>query len=206
MKEQRESIISKPETALKKQAKADIGELLMFDYKVHFDIYCKDERLDLKLSFDMPTGYGSAYGTFDPVTRTVFINSKLLCEAPDHEKAFFLFHELRHASQYLRPERFGEEIVKSLPYTIMYDGTCCKLVDGEYFECKLDGGEEVFTDLYLGQPYEVDANTFAYEQVKKVCGDSDELRELYEFWMPRHPVPAERYDAVFSMIDEKIKS
>ena len=60
--------------------------------------------------------------------------------------------------------------------------------------------------LYLGQPYEVDANTFAYEQVRKVYGDSEDLRELYEFWTPRHPVPAEQYDVIFSMIDDKTKS
>lgn len=178
----------------------------MFDYKKHFDIYCIDEQLDLKLSFDMPTGYEAANGTFDAVTRTVFINEKLLREAPDYEKAFFLFHELRHASQHLCPERFSEEIIKSLPYTIMFDGTCYKLVDGEYLECKLDGGEDAFTDLYLGQLYEVDANTFAYEQVKKAYGDSEDLRELYGFWIPRHPVPAEQYDIIFSMIDEKTQS
>ena len=105
----------------------------------------------------------------------LFINAEILSEAPDYEKAFYLFHELRHASQYLCPEQFGEEIIKSLPYTIMYDGTCYKLIDGEYLECKLDGGEDIFTDLYLGQPYEVDANISAYEQVKKIYGDSDEL-------------------------------
>ena len=178
----------------------------MFDYKKQFDRYCIDEQLDLTLSFDMPTGYEAANGTFDAVTRTVFIHAQLLCQAPDYEKAFFLFHELRHASQQLCPDRFSKEIIKSLPYTILYDGTCYKLVDGEYLECKLDGGEEVFTNLYLGQPYEVDANTFAYEQVKKVCGDSEGLRELYEFWMPRSPVPAEQYDVIFSMIDEKTQT
>lgn len=177
----------------------------MFDYKKLFDIYCTDEKLDLKLSFDMPTGYEAANGTFDALTRTVFINAKILCKAPDCEKAFFLFHELRHASQHLCPERFSEEIRKSLPYTIMYDGTCYKLIDGEYLECKLDGGEEVFTELYLGQPYEVDANTFAYEQVKKAYGDSEVLRELHRFWVPRHPVPAEQYDVIFSMIDKKTR-
>ncbi len=178
----------------------------MFDYIRHFDMFCRDERLDLKLSFDMPAGYEAANGTFDAVTRTVFINETLLREAPDYENAFFLFHELRHALQHLCPERFSEEVKKSLPYTILYDGTCYKLIDGEYSECKLDGGEAVFTDLYLGQPNEVDANTFAYEKVKTVYGDSEDLRNLYEFWMPRHPVPKEQYDVIFSRIDEKTQS
>lgn len=178
----------------------------MFDYRKCFDEYCMDENLDLKLSFDMPPGYEEANGTFDPASRTVYIHAERLCEAPDYEKAFFMFHELRHASQYLRPERFSEEIRRSLAYVIMYDGTCYKLVDGEYLECKLDGGEEVFTALYLGQPYEADANQFAYEQVRKAYGDSEGLRELYRFCRPCHPVTPEQYDSVFSMIDEKIKS
>ena len=177
----------------------------MFEYKKYFDIYCITEQLEIQLSFDMPTGYENANGTFDMVKKTVFINAALLSEVPDYEKAFFLFHELRHASQHLCPDRFSEVIRKSLPYTIMYDGTCYKLVDGEYFECKLDGGEEVFTNLYLGQPYEVDANTYAYEQVKNVYGDSEGLRKLYEFWIPRKPIQAKQYDTIFSMIDKKIE-
>jgi len=63
----------------------------------------------------------------------------------------------------------------------------------------------VFTNLYLGQPYEVDANTYAYEQVKNVYGDSEGLRKLYEFWIPRKPIQAKQYDTIFSMIDKKIK-
>ena len=155
----------------------------MFDYKRQFDAYCKENGLALRLSFDMPPGYETANGTFDFETKTVYINAEYLSEVPDYEKAFYLFHELRHASQYLFPEQFSDEITESLPYTIMYDGTCYKLVDGKYLECKLDGSEECFSNLYISQPYEVDANTFAYEQVKKICGNSDGLRELYEFWI-----------------------
>lgn len=88
----------------------------------------------------------------------------------------------------------------------MYDGTCYKRVNGKYLECKLDGNKEYFTNLYLGQPYEVDANTFVYEQVKMLYGDSKGLKELYESWVPHQPVPSETYEAVFAIIDEKIKS
>lgn len=66
----------------------------MFDYKRHFDTFCKDNGLKLRLLFDMPLGYGNSNGTFDVETQTVFINSEYLDEAPDYEKAFFLFHEL----------------------------------------------------------------------------------------------------------------
>ena len=111
---------------------------------------------------------------------------------------------MRHASQYLRPSLFSDAIRRSLQYIIQYDGTCYKQVNGSYRKCKLDGGEDYFTNLYLGQPHEVDANVFAYEQTKNLCGDSAELKVLFDFWMPRQPVPAEAYNAVFSQIDESI--
>ena len=177
----------------------------MFDYKQHFDKYCIENNLELQLSFDMPLGYETANGTFDYETKTVYINAKYLCEAPNYEQAFFFYHELRHAVQYLSPEKFGDVIIRSLPYTIMFDGTCFKLENGKYLECKLDGGEEVFTDVYLGQPYEVDANNYAYERVKMLFGESKELRNLYNFWMPKKPVPDEAYETYYNLIDEKVK-
>lgn len=176
----------------------------IFDYKHFFDDYCKERSLDLHLSFDMPSDYETACGTFDPASKTVFINAAHLNAKPDYEKAFFLFHELRHASQYLCPEHFGSEIHRSLQYVIGYDGTCYKLVNGHYISCKLDGNEDYFTNLYLGQPHEVDANTFAYEQVKQLYGDSKELKALFDFWMPRHPLPAHAYNLIFSQIDKSI--
>lgn len=87
----------------------------------------------------------------------------------------------------------------------MYDGTCYKIIDGKYYECKLEGGEDCFTNIYLGQPYEVDANKYAYEQVKKICGESDDLCKLYEFWMPRKPVSDDIYDSIYALIDERIQ-
>ncbi|MBR7081278.1 MAG: hypothetical protein IKI49_01005 [Oscillospiraceae bacterium] len=175
----------------------------MFDYRKYFDMYCEENGIELRLSFDMPPNYENANGMFDGAAKTVFINAARLAEASEHEKAFFLFHELRHASQQLCPEQFGSDINSSSKYVIMYDGTCYKLVGGEYLECKIDGDEEYFTDLYLGQPYEADANAFAYEQASKICGDSDELRSLYKFFMPRRPVPDGTYESIFAMIDEK---
>ena len=97
-------------------------------------------------------------------------------------------------------------IIRSAQYVIMYDGTCYKIVDGNYHECKLDGGEEYFTNIYLGQPYEVDANTFAYEQVKNIYGDSEDLCNLFNFWMPRESVSDDLYHSLFDMIDEETKS
>ncbi len=177
----------------------------MFDYERYFNQYCDDNKLDLMLSFNMPAGYETANGTFDVESKTVFINADYLKEAPDYEKAFYLFHELRHSSQYLCPDLFSSVINRSIQYVVMYDGTCYKIVNGKYYECKLEGGVDFFTNIYLGQPYEVDANKYAYEQVKKICGDSDDLRKLYEFWIPSQPVPDDAYDLVYALIDEKIQ-
>ena len=89
-----------------------------------------------------------------------------------------LFHELRHALQYLHPERFDGLISRSRLYVIQYDGTCYKLVDGKWKECKLDGSIDYFTELYLGQPYEREANDFAYEKVKALLGDALDITDL----------------------------
>ena len=143
----------------------------MFDYKKYFDSYCNETGLELSLCFDMPEGYETANGTYDDGTKTVYINAKLLEAAPDYEKAFYLFHELRHAAQYLEPEQFPELIRRSLQYMIQYDGTCYKLVNGDYTACELEGEEERFTELYLGQPHEMDANNYAFEQTRKTAAN-----------------------------------
>lgn len=178
----------------------------MFDYQTQFERYCRENRLDLRLSFDMLPGYETANGTFDAETKTVYLNAALLYDAPDHEKAFYFFHELRHAAQELCPAQCSEAVRRSLRYVIRYDGFCYKRIGGEYAECRLGGGAERFTDLYLGQPHETDANAFAYAQARALFGDSEELRKLYAFWTPRQPVPDEAYDAVFAEIDEKTKA
>lgn len=177
----------------------------MFNYQELFKQYCCEFALPLHLSFDMPAGYETANGNFDFSCKTVFINAERLLNEPDSTKAFFLFHELRHALQYLCPDQFSSTIQRSIQYIILYDGTCYKLTNGRYLKCQLDGGEEYFTDLYLGQPHEVDANTFAYESVKKLYGDSEELKKLFNFWMPRHTISNKTYDTIFLSIDEKTK-
>ena len=175
----------------------------MFEYRKIFDEYCRENGLALRLRFEMPEGFEGADGMFDPDSRTVYINADFPEGTPDYVRAFFLFHELRHAAQYLCPERFSDLIRRSLGYVIQYDGTCYKLVNGEYMECKLEGGEEVFTDLYMGQPHEMDANRFAYEQVKKLYGDSEKMRQLYEERKPKEAIADSVYEEVYARIDEK---
>jgi len=176
----------------------------MFDDKTNFDKFCKDNKLDLILSFDMPVGYETANGMFDIAKKTVFINKKMLSDFPEIEQCFCFFHELRHALQYLKPELFDDHIVNSLSYVIMYDGTCYKVVDGEYFECKLDGDSDYFLRLYKGQPYEVDANMFAFDKTKELFGLSEELKELCTFYLPDVALGEAEYEKIYRLIDKKI--
>ena len=111
---------------------------------------CAERGLSVVLSWDMPQGYETANGTFDPAKKTLFLNPAVLQSAPEYEAMFYLVHELRHAEQYQHPERFDAMIRVSLPYVVLYDGTCFRLRGETWQECRLDGGEERFRDAYLG--------------------------------------------------------
>ena len=167
--------------------------------------FCAEKDLKISLSFQMPPGYETANGTFDPVKKTLFLNEEVLRGVPEYEAAFYLFHELRHAEQYQHPERFDETIRRSLPYVVLYDGTCYRLDRGGWQECCLSG-EEDFADIYLGLPYEVDANEYAYARVRSLCGDSEELGKLRDFWRPKRRRPEEVYQRLFQRIEEAIES
>ena len=114
----------------------------MSEYKKYFEAYCREHDLELRLSFEMPIGYETANGTFDVSSRTVFINAEKLNKEPEYSKLFYLFHELRHASQYLERERFNETIKRSIQYIMMFDGTCYKLAGNRYLKCRGKGDEE----------------------------------------------------------------
>ena len=153
--------------------------------------FCKENSLAVTLSCDMPAGYETAYGTYDVTINTLFLNAQLLQDALEHEVLFYLFHELRHAMQYLRPESFDPQIQESRFYVVLYNGVCYKLVDNAWQEVVMEGAEDYFTRAYMSLPYELDANSFAYERVKDICGNTDELQSLYSFW-----IPAEKMDYV----------
>ena len=176
----------------------------MFDYKNYFDKFCRDNKLKLSLSYDMPKGYETANGTFDVAKKIVFINKEMLADFPEIEQCFYLFHELRHAMQYLSAHLFDDYIVKSMQYVIMFDGTCYKLIDGKYYKVKLEGEENYFLQLYKGQPYEVDANIFAFEKTKELYGMSNELQDLYEFYLHNCAMDMTKYEEIYSLIDKEI--
>lgn len=155
------------------------------EWRTLVESICAERGLSVVLSWDMPQGYETANGTFDPVAKTLFLNPAVLQSAPEYEAMFYLVHELRHAEQYQHPERFDAMIRVSLPYVVLYDGTCFRLRGETWQECRLEGGEERFRDAYLGFPYEVDANEFAAQRVKAFCGDSPALRQLRDCWRPK---------------------
>ena len=178
----------------------------MIDIRKYIDEFCRKHQLLIRFSTDMPEGYETANGTFDITKNTLYFNTSMLADAPDYEILFYLFHELRHVLQYVRPEQFSPLIQQSLAYVLMYDGTCCKLINGEWAECKLEGTGDYLSNAYLGQPYELDANQFAYEQVEKILGPSKNLNELYAFWMPRAKLPDAEYMKIYQKIDEMVKN
>lgn len=176
----------------------------MMDCISHVENYCKETGLDIRLSFNMPAGYETAFGTFDVVRNTVFLNESMMQDMPEFEALFYLYHELRHALQYLKPELFSKEIQESRFYVVLYNGTSFKLADGGWRECVLNGSEEYFTKVYLSLPYELDANAFAKEKVSSILGNSPQLQELASSYFPSEPLPYEELQKIFGRIDKAL--
>lgn len=166
--------------------------------------FCAEHSLAVTVSHDMPEGYETAFGTYDVTENTLYLNSGLLERAPQWEVLYYVYHELRHAMQYLKPELFDEPIQESRYYVVLYNGTCFKLVNGVWKKCVLEGQEADFIAAYLSLPYELDANTFAYENVRALWGDLPELLRLYQGWMPERPWSQEEHRALFHRIDETV--
>lgn len=168
--------------------------------------FSSKNHISFNLSTHMPKGYEEANGTFDIKKKTLFFNTSMLAEAPDYEVLFYLFHELRHVLQYMKPEQFTPLIQKSLSYVLMFDGTCYKLLNGDWSECRLEGTDNYLSNAYLGQPYELDANKFAYEQAKYILGSSENLDKLYSFWTPEIKLSDSEYEEIYEKIENKISN
>lgn len=175
------------------------GEITM--YQELIEEFCQERGLDITLFGKMPGGYESAWGTYDVTVNTLFLNGALLKGAEEYEALYYIFHELRHGEQYLRPERFSREIQESRFYVVLYNGICFKLVDGAWRECRPEGTEEFFTRAYLSLPYERDANRFAYDQVREQLGVSEALDKLYAMWTPEKEMDGGELEALFRRID-----
>lgn len=163
--------------------------------------YCR--QLGVNVSFHMPTGYKEAFGTYDVTCNTIYINKNLAQSAPPYRFLFFFLHEYRHAVQYNNPSAFSDEIQKSLPYVILYNGECFKLSGNSWQKCTLQGEERYFTDAYLSLPYETDANKFALEECEKLCPEQKcALQKLYEMFLPRKQVAFAQLQKIFDEIDK----
>lgn len=166
--------------------------------------FCQKNNISMSISYDMPVGYETAYGTYDVTVNTLFLNIELIKNAPKYEAYFYLLHELRHAMQYLSPSLFNEQIQESRFYVVLYNGVCYKLTNNKWRECALKGSEEYFTRLYLNLPYEIDANAYAYKKAKELFGDTIQLRELYAFWQPTVGINYNEYKELFCRIDDEL--
>lgn len=168
--------------------------------------YCIDNDLQINLSFNMPKGYENANAMYDNKIKTIFMNLNVIGKLKDYEQCFYLYHELRHASQYNKPNDFNTLLIKSLDYVIMYNGICYKMVDETYKMTHIDGDEEYFLNAYLSQPYEIDANRYAYEVTKSKYGYINELDELLNFYIPKKELSDQELDEIYKIIDNKVNS
>ena len=143
--------------------------------------FLKKNDLNIAISYEMPKGYESAYGTYDFFKNTLFVNEEKISQ----NKAlavFTFFHELHHAMQFNKPEEFSNEINEFLGYVILYDGTCYKVKNSEWKSCKLKGSPAFYKRAYLSLPYEIDANEYALKKSLEVLNkeDSDRLMKFYK--------------------------
>lgn len=168
-----------------------------------FDSYVKENHLDIKLSHSMSDGYEDAFGTFDITVQTLYLNTRMLESKPAHETLFYFYHELRHAVQYIHPERFDKTIQESIHYVILYNGNCFKLVDKEWKSCHLSGDEAYFTLAYENLPYELDANRYARDTVTALLPQHRaEIESLYRSWLPQRTLPFTELKKIFLQIDQ----
>lgn len=174
------------------------------ELKVIFNEVCMENNIQTKLSYNMPKGYETAFGTYDSTIDTLFLNMTLIEKYTSIEILFFLYHELRHTVQYNHPELFPAQIQKSIKYVILYDGTCFKLINNEWYSTNLSGDELYFTEAYKNLPYEIDANDYAYNRVTSELGNNEELKNLYNLFKPKVIWKYEKLKEVFSLIDELI--
>ncbi len=175
------------------------------DIEKLFYSFIKENSLDIQLSYVMPSGYEDAFGTFDITIKTLFLNRNLLEDESEFEALFYFYHELRHALQYIHPQKFPKSIRESINYVILYNGLCFKLVNGEWKKCQLVGNEEYFTVVYENLPYELDANLYARDMVKALLPEyKSDIESLYNSWLPQKHISEEELTSIFRQIDSSL--
>ena len=181
---------------------------MRYDIEGLFADFVRENGLDVHLSHRLPEGYEDAFGSFDPTTKTLFMDGAFMADAAEHEALFYLFHELRHAMQYQRPELFGEDIRRGSRYVIGQDGTCCRLDGDRWSKCKLEGDGERFTLACQSQPGEMDANRFARDKTAELLPERADLAEaLAEMWLPEdEPMSSAELEELYRQIDQAIQA
>lgn len=178
---------------------------MKYDIENLFYSFIKENDLDIQLSYIMPSGYEDAFGTFDITVKTLFLNRDLLESESEVEVLFYLYHELRHALQYIHPQKFSKPIRESINYVVLYNGLCFKLVNGEWKNCQLTGNEEYFTLVYENLPYELDANLYAHDMVKALLPEyNSDIESLYSSWLPQKSISKEELASIFRQIDSSL--
>lgn len=181
------------------------GIELKYDVERLFYSFIKENSLDIQLSYIMPSGYEDAFGTFDITVKTLFLNRDLLESESEVEVLFYLYHELRHALQYIHPQKIPKPIRESINYVVLYNGLCFKLVNGEWKNCQLTGNEEYFTLVYENLPYELDANLYAHDMVKALLPEyNSDIESLYSSWLPQNSISKEELASIFRQIDSSL--
>ena len=61
----------------------------MTDFKCYLDAFCEENDLAVSISYEMPAGYETAYGTYDVTINTIFINRALIQNSPAYEALYF---------------------------------------------------------------------------------------------------------------------
>lgn len=159
-------------------------------------------EIKANVNFKMPNGFENAFGLFDATKNTLFINNQK--NIPFVRFVFTFYHEFRHLLQYNKPEMFEKEINDSVRYVVHYNGSCFKLMDNHWVECKIEDEQLNFVEIYKNLPYELDANNFAFKRSKKHF-NSDQLKELdniYEKTQPSLKIENKVFQELFKKIDQ----
>jgi hypothetical protein len=151
----------------------------------------KDNELNAKISYNMPEGYGDAFGTYDDPTNTLFFNKSVCISEGLLCCLFTIAHEMRHAQQYKYPAKFSLEIQKSRNYAIIAPIKIgYKLSGDKWLECELPYDTDYLTELYLCNPNEKDANDYAYNYIMQIAKSNQEivseLNEYIKMWQPKY--------------------
>jgi len=166
-----------------------------------FDNFIQEHNLDIALSFDMPEGYETAFGTYDPCKKTLFVN-KSLFEGNNILFIFTLFHELWHAKQYTTPQEFDKDIIDSLKYVVLYNGICYKLINNAWQKVQPTKYYD-WENVYKSLPYELNANIHAYFLAREYLPSNamDTLNSILAKTKPTSYISPSTLKEVFEEID-----